>query len=1079
MSTEEQKRIHDGLKEIGEEISNFYSDALAILDAGCKIASKANLVAHLAREIDGGMRDVFAPDLIKKELEKQYTGIENKGHFASIVAALGNVKNDKLVSEWFDIATRFAKIAHRHGPWKQTKPMNEIDALWKRYERVLLILVGSFYGIFDRLARISEMEEPTPEIIGTLFNILKNPKYGFHFFTRLSQPKWIMHLKDAGYFNPDNAPKKDVNEAYPREWFPMRYLLNLAKQHDPSAEKNIIAAYKKIREDYLAGKVELNPYTITIFAEILIELQTYSFTENDGKFFEKFGTINVGNSNWNLHGTYLSDQLPRAYLTRRDKNGLKNLLGYCFGFSVYSRGEADFFGLGLQPVNEILYLVEDYRLKEFVDNFGNEILLLLGGEAIEVAEGAVKAIHKIDSFKFSSSAIPSIEPSDQSSYSEEWETAVIRFITTGINLLPDGEVRSMASRYLGTPIDIFQRIAFHIMREKFTVMRDVFFKYADENKLGKIFVHEPYLLLKERSKLFSDEEFLKVIYWIENIEVQKYSEKETDDELQQHKYYQVRRWLSAMEPSGEKQMQVYHEKKEFYDSLNKYQLEHPAFDSYSSFTTGPDFPLTSEEFESKNVEEQIDYIKAFTPLEGHFHSNEGLAHLLKAAFINNPAKYLFRLDDFTDIPFLYLHDLVDGFTEVLGKEEITDINLAVDFLIVKFNRHSSADEKGKRFDYKRLYVYATGRFIETVARWDATFNFSQEQLLKMVDFIIVLLDQDEFKDDDDKISRDYINHILNSTQGRLHLALMSLSVAWAEKYPVSQSVKWPKPIKDYFTRRLDRTRQSDKDFSIVLGSYFSTLLYFDKNWCLQNLTRIFPDEKVHFEYTLSSCLSSYSKPYWDLFEMLKKASIINRALDLYNYNCGPLGSIMKYGLIEYNFKSIGLDNADSTLAKALLKKEPVQIEKLVEMTWEFKQIADDKLKPLWDSIFNAISSEQERYNSSLKSLIWFIDLIDSLTDEYLHRLLRSVDFLEENDKEAYSFIRSIFKLADTHLKNAGTLLLSTFRQTKMSPFMDDALEGFVEKLYKNDLNEIANNICWYVGDKGLLTLKKLYDNYNA
>ena len=98
MFTEEQKRIHDSLKEIGEEISNFYSDALAILDAGCKIASKANLVAHLAREIDGGMRDVFAPDLIKKELEKQYTGIENKGHFASIVAA----KNKKL---WENISS--------------------------------------------------------------------------------------------------------------------------------------------------------------------------------------------------------------------------------------------------------------------------------------------------------------------------------------------------------------------------------------------------------------------------------------------------------------------------------------------------------------------------------------------------------------------------------------------------------------------------------------------------------------------------------------------------------------------------------------------------------------------------------------------------------------------------------------------------------------------------------------------------------------------------------------------------------------------------------------------------------------
>ena len=127
---------------------------------------------------------------------------------------------------------------------------------------------------------------------------------------------------------------------------------------------------------------------------------------------------------------------------------------------------------------------------------------------------------------------------------------------------------------------------------------------------------------------------------------------------------------------------------------------------------------------------------------------------------------------------------------------------------------------------------------------------------------------------------------------------------------------------------------------------------------------------------------------------------------------------------------------------------------------------------------DAISPELEKYKVALKSLTWFIDLIDNLNDEYCERLLQSVAFFEINDKEAYSFIRTLFKLADTNLKNAGTLLLATFRQTKMSAFMDDTLEGFVEKLYQNDFSEIANNICLYVGNTGQLTLKKLYDKYN-
>ncbi|MDQ6890740.1 MAG: hypothetical protein M3Z56_10745, partial [Bacteroidota bacterium] len=214
MFTEDQKRIHEGLKEIGEEISNFYSDALQIFEEKCAIASKANLVAHLAREIDGGIRDVFAPDIIKQEVIKEAPGLEEKKHFISILATLGRTKDDKLANEWFSIASKFADIVHRHGAWKKTKPTGEIMALWKRYEKVLFALVGSFYRIIDRLEHISKLAEPTPEIMGTLFNILKNPKYEFHFFTRLAQLKWIPHLNDAGYFNPDNASKKNENDVY-------------------------------------------------------------------------------------------------------------------------------------------------------------------------------------------------------------------------------------------------------------------------------------------------------------------------------------------------------------------------------------------------------------------------------------------------------------------------------------------------------------------------------------------------------------------------------------------------------------------------------------------------------------------------------------------------------------------------------------------------------------------------------------------------------------------------------------------------------------------------------------------------
>ena len=60
LMTDTQKNIYDGLKSIGEEISSFYNDALNIIDKD-DLVSQSYLLAHIAREIDGGLRDILSP----------------------------------------------------------------------------------------------------------------------------------------------------------------------------------------------------------------------------------------------------------------------------------------------------------------------------------------------------------------------------------------------------------------------------------------------------------------------------------------------------------------------------------------------------------------------------------------------------------------------------------------------------------------------------------------------------------------------------------------------------------------------------------------------------------------------------------------------------------------------------------------------------------------------------------------------------------------------------------------------------------------------------------------------------------
>lgn len=66
--SEREFAIYNGLKSFRPEIAIYYRDGLLLKVS--RIQSKSNLLAHLLREIDGGLRDVFE-DSSKKRLCKK------------------------------------------------------------------------------------------------------------------------------------------------------------------------------------------------------------------------------------------------------------------------------------------------------------------------------------------------------------------------------------------------------------------------------------------------------------------------------------------------------------------------------------------------------------------------------------------------------------------------------------------------------------------------------------------------------------------------------------------------------------------------------------------------------------------------------------------------------------------------------------------------------------------------------------------------------------------------------------------------------------------------------------------------
>ena len=116
--TPPQKKIYRNLQDIGPEIAAFYRDGVKILRSD-NFETAPYLLAHITREIDGGLRDILSSDEEKAKIQKRLTKEilakigdydilkEYRGHIASILAAL-RIDDVDVLSNPDDANIRFA-----------------------------------------------------------------------------------------------------------------------------------------------------------------------------------------------------------------------------------------------------------------------------------------------------------------------------------------------------------------------------------------------------------------------------------------------------------------------------------------------------------------------------------------------------------------------------------------------------------------------------------------------------------------------------------------------------------------------------------------------------------------------------------------------------------------------------------------------------------------------------------------------------------------------------------------------------------------------------------------------------------
>ena len=228
-----QAEIHKNLQAIGPEIAAYYLDGLKILHSR-NLENAASFLAHAAREIDGGLRDILSVEK-KEELEfvirvpNEKPLMEEKGregtlkftvdtpgpvklrykrigkHKPSILQSLGVDDPTPLAERWIKATGKFYGFVHRHGAWKPPHSIEDFKSIWRDFEDVLADLVGNYLDLLIKVVdRILEYKKPTDEIRGVLPHLLKSDLRRKHFFENLASPAWLQPLKEDGWFDPES-----------------------------------------------------------------------------------------------------------------------------------------------------------------------------------------------------------------------------------------------------------------------------------------------------------------------------------------------------------------------------------------------------------------------------------------------------------------------------------------------------------------------------------------------------------------------------------------------------------------------------------------------------------------------------------------------------------------------------------------------------------------------------------------------------------------------------------------------------------------------------------------------------------
>jgi hypothetical protein len=1096
--TERQIEINKGLKAIGPEIAQFYLDGLQVVDS--ELGTKSNLLAHILREIDGGLRDIFEQKQLKKEFQKKLKNEDleklfnqfkedyknydylsditfedfkkEKGHVSSILVSFGFSFDHPLSAQYIKVVRWIAKYAHRSGAYNEPRNPKDIINLWNEFEDVLSKLIGNYYALADRIDSILALDKPTQEVLKTLPNLLNTESRFVYFFNGLKSRRWLLALEKENYFEGSKSPEPleaDDNPGFFSipYWGVLTYLEEVASQNLNTPEKETTESLVRI----IDGICQYNN----------IEGQRIENYRTDYTILKLICT------------------LPEEYLNDRHFEYIKvgllskwdGLIGYSYNEfleRLISIGNNDLLLKGVELLlthkivegtfEKVHSIFKSYEFQRILTDFKDKLIPMLGIDLLNIGVQKIINVIELDKTAFNNISIPAIENHEQTSFTDKYDCQLVYLVRDTLEQLDSKDIIESLKELLAKDYPILRRIAIHTIRIRYPEFRELFWGLKENPLSLPLTKHEVYELLKEHSVNFSADEIAQVIDWINTKNYYIPEEYEDDkDKVEKSIAYRKKEWLSSLLPSDS---EIVTDLITDLGKINDVNVEHPGFDSWHSSLSGNISPLTMDDIFKQNIEETITYYHEFNKQDHDFMgpSVDGLIDMLTLTVRKNPQKYIVNCTPFVEAPsqimYAWIRGLEESWRDEKNEFDCKEVLKTVKGLLQKDNFWESYNTDD---NYSRWFISSLLSFIEDGVR-DDNHAFHVENLPLIKEVLFIILDKDKYPVFD---YSDLSMTALNNSKGKIYISFFqyALRLARTEGKDVN---RWDKDVKELITRKLELDENKPL-LHHVIGQFLPNIHFLDEDWMIDQFDKIFPiDSELNWAASINGYFFYHRRPNRVHLKLLLAGPHLVKAISSELITGESKNSLIQQICTAYlyDFETFEIDKE---VVQALInsKRESV-LSSLIHFFWSprfpFEKKVIDKIKPFWVELFNrAIKMEDEKPDSYILSgCCKWLNSVEEIDEEIFKILTKSVTYLNQRDR--YSVLESLSKHINNYPEKVGLILIELFKKEVSYDISRGKLHEMVENLYDKGYKEIGDKICLLHGENGFHFLRSLYIKYN-